>query len=220
MGNRTLIKCVRCVQTNTEHALWQTRCRSDDAGFIANGMQTHKQTQTQTCLSGEACSRSPLHCHLQSHDLTGMLHSVTQPSHGFGFSLCRLWLEEHSCLCERKKRRRARSFFDKQWEVQLESKKKKSFSTRMTDGESLADLSLWPHFYYPPISSDVRSEEQIKSKRLKLWIQELKKVLKCKFIMEKVPSFTMLIKHWDKNKKKRNKRHMIHVINNINTCIL
>lgn len=41
MGNRTPIKCVKSQQTNTERALWRSRCRSDDAGLASSGTPTH-----------------------------------------------------------------------------------------------------------------------------------------------------------------------------------
>lgn len=64
MGIHTLIKCFRCEQTNTERALWLSRCRSGDAGLAAEGTNTH--THKPVCQ--------------ERHDLTGASHSD-----GFGF---------------------------------------------------------------------------------------------------------------------------------------
>ena len=69
------------------HTLLDKRRRSDDADLAVN---------KQTCLSGGACSCSPL----RSHDLTGMLQSVTHTPDGFGFCFSAGFDLKDEFLCE------------------------------------------------------------------------------------------------------------------------
>lgn len=137
-------------------------CGAPDAGLPTNGTQTN----TETCLSGEACS-----CyHLWSQDSTGMLHSVSRNLLGLAFVFAGFDLK-NKCLWEGEKDdekdepRRPKGFCVIQWEgEEIELKEKPVYWTWHL-GRVALDVFLL-------LSNNTQDN------RPKLWIQGLGKRFK------------------------------------------
>ncbi len=135
MGSLTQIERVRCDPTNTEHALWLCRCRSD------NGRQTHANTnlsvRRSVFLLSSLITWSDWHVHI-CHTILWWIW--------FWF-LCMLWLEESAFVWGGEK---VASLSTERWWGWAESKT--SFSPGHRWRKSVRNLSLQTSFYSSAVS--------------------------------------------------------------------